>query len=96
MSPRRVIDWQIKPGDENDTYDLLLRHKTVLTGRSLTDIHKHLRKHRQPNQSIHQVADDGYITDVTTSVDRRQKHRPVRPARPRRGHRPVRMPLLRF
>lgn len=88
---RRVVDWQIKPG-EDDTYDLYLRNRQVLHDTSMTEINKHLRKNRRPDQTVHEIADDGYITDVTRRVQRRQ---PVsrRPARRRTS---VRMPLLRF
>lgn len=93
MPSRRVIDWQIRPNDD-DTYDLLLRHRPVLIGSSMTEIGKYLRRHRQPGQSVHQVAEDGYITDITRAVERRQPARRTPPAR--RRHRPVRMPLMRF
>lgn len=91
MSTRRVVDWRIEPG-EDDTHTLYLRNRPVLRDSSMTEINKHLRKHRQPGQSVHEVADDGYVTDVTRAVERHQprRHQPAK-------RRPiVRMPLMRF
>jgi hypothetical protein len=94
MPSRRVIDWQIKPGDKDNSYVLLLRNRTVLTDSSMTEINKHLRKHRDQGQTVHEVAEDGYATDVTRRLDRR--HRPAQPASAPRRRSPVRMPLIRF
>lgn len=93
MSTRRVVDWRIEP-DEGDTHTLYLRNREVLRGASMTEINKHLRKHRQPGQSVHDVAEDGYVTDLTRRIERRQPTQRVSPLKRRR--RPVRMPLVRF
>lgn len=93
MSTRRVVDWRIEPG-EDDTHTLYLRNRQVLRDTSRTEIDKHLRKHRQPGQSVHLVAEDGYIADITRQIERRQPVQRTGPARKR--HRPVRMPLMRF
>lgn len=93
MSTRRVIDWRIQPGD-GDHYTLYFRNKQVMDDQSMVEINKHLRNNRSPGQTVHQVADDGYITDVTRGIDRRQPTRRRSPVGKRR--RPVRMPLIRF
>lgn len=93
MSTRRVVDWRIEPG-EDDTETLYLRNRRVLRDASPAEVRKHLRRNRQQGQSVHLVAEDGYITDITRAIERRQPSRRTAPARKR--HRPVRMPLLRF
>lgn len=91
MSTRRVIDWRIEPG-EDDTETLYLRNRPVLRDASPAEVGKHLRKHRQPGQSVHLVAEDGYVTDVTRTIERRQPAR----RQPAKRRPIVRMPLMRF
>lgn len=90
----RVLDWRIEPGEEKGDYCLYLRNRQVLRDTSMTEINKHLRKRRQPGQKVHEIADDGYATDVTRRVERRQP--PVRQSPVRKRRTPVRMPLIRF
>ena len=92
MSPRRVSDWQIKPSEgEKENYDLYLNNRQVLQGRSMTEIGKYLRRHLQDDQTVHEVADDGYVTDRTKRHQRRK-----RPTSQPSAHKPVRMPFIRF
>lgn len=93
MSTRRVVDWRIEPG-EGDTHTLYLRNRPVLQDASMTQINKHLRKHHRAGETVHDVAEDGYVTDMTRRVERRQPAQRVSPLR--RRHKAVRMPLLRF
>lgn len=92
MAARRVIDWRIVPGD-NDNYDLYLRNRRVLTDRSMSEINKHLRKHRGSGETVHSVADDGYVTNITRRIDRRQPR--VLGAIPK-PHRAIRTALMRL
>lgn len=93
MGARRVVDWRITQ-DGDGGYELHLRNRQVLRDTTMTEINKHLRKNRQAGQTVHEVADDGYVTDVTRRVERRQptdRRKPVT-----RTRKPVRMPLLRW
>ncbi len=93
MGARRVVDWRItQDGDGN--YELHLGNRQVLRDTTMTEINKHLKKNRQAGQTVHEVADDGYITDVTRRIERRQPadRRDAAP-RPRK---PVRLPLIRW
>lgn len=87
-----MTDWQIKPGEEDGQFDLFLRGRLVLGDSSMIAINKYLKKHRSDDQTVHEVADDGYVTDRTRAIERRQRRRSV----PRVHHRPVRMPFMRF
>ena len=91
MSPRRVVDWRIEQ-NKDETYNLFLRNKLVLQDSSMTAIKKYLKRHRSDGQTVHEVADDGYVTDRTRAIERRQRRRSV----PGVHHRPVRMPFARF
>lgn len=93
MSTRRVVDWRIEPG-ENDTHTLYLRNREVLRDASMTEISKHLRRHRKAGETVHDVAEDGYVTDMTRRIERRQPAQRTSPLKRRR--KAVRMPLLRF
>lgn len=93
MSTRRVVDWQIKPGDD-DNHDLYLHNRRVLHDMSITEITKYLRQRRQPSETVHQIASDGYITDRTDEIERRQPNLRRRPLPKSRV--PVRMPLIKF
>lgn len=93
MGTRRVVDWRIEPGESDDGFHLYLRDRRVLRDTSITEINKHLKRTRQPGQTVHQIADDGYVTDITKTVERRQ---PAVRRRPSRRRVPVRMPLIRF
>ena len=84
MSTRRVIDWRIEPG-EDDTETLYLRNRPVLRDASPAEVGK-------PGQSVHLVAEDGYVTDVTRTIERRQPAR----RQPAKRRPIVRMPLMRF
>jgi hypothetical protein len=92
MSARRVIDWRIEP--DGDDYTLLYRNKQVLHGRNMADIQRYLKKHRTSEQTVFQVAEDGYTTNLTPQMNRRQ--RSSRPSSAPRPRVPMRMPLMRF
>lgn len=93
MSPRRVVDWKIEE-KEDGTYDLYLRNRPVLQDRSMTEIDKHLKRHREQGQTVHEIAPDGYKTDHTPRFDRKQRRKGKLPLKA--PHRPVRMPFVRF
>lgn len=93
MGARRVVDWRITQ-DDSGNYELHLGNRQVLRDTTLTEINKHLKKNRQAGQTVHEVADDGYITDVTRRVKRRQSTDRRDPSR--RPRKPVRMPLVRW
>lgn len=91
MSARRVVDWQVKP--DGDDYSLSYRGRPVSDGQTMTDVRRYLHKNRTPGEQVVQVAEDGYVTDLTDQIARRQPRRRQPGAK---GRRPVRMPLIRF
>lgn len=93
MGARRVVDWRITQDDDGN-YELHLGNRQVLRDTTMTEINKHLRKNRQAGQTVHEVAEDGYITDVTRRVERRQSADRRDPAQ--RPRKPLRMPLIRW
>ena len=93
MSPRRIIDWRIVPGDDDDTYDLLLRGRRKLTNSSQVELQKYLKKHFEHGQTVFEIDKDGRVVDLTKRLTRRLK--PTGPIRAR-THIPLRMPLVRW
>ena len=93
MGTRRVVDWRITQ-DDGGNYELHLGNRQVLRDTTMTEINKHLRKNRQAGQTVHEVAEDGYVTDVTRRVERRRPADRRDPSQ--RPRRPIRMPLIRW
>jgi hypothetical protein len=66
----RVIDWQVR-SSTGGSFELYKGSREVLADTTMTEVGKYLRRNRQQGQSVHLVAEDGYISDITQRADRK-------------------------
>jgi hypothetical protein len=66
----RVIDWQVR-SSTGGGFELYRGSRELLADATMTEVGKYLRRNRQRGQSVHLVAPDGYVSDITQRADRK-------------------------
>lgn len=86
MSGTRAIVWLIEP-DGKETYVVKKRNRVVRDDLSIQQAMKYVRNGRESGDPVHQVAEDGYVSNIT---NRFQQSRTANPRRIRFGFSPFR------
>jgi hypothetical protein len=74
MGDRRAITWLIEPDDkQEDTYDLRRGNRLVLSGQPLTSVMRHVRRNRTLGETVHRLADDLRVEDITKAFEPRKE-----------------------